>query len=98
MLSLYAAKCVDAKNAYIGGAKSFCIKNTYVSNIYTRNTYAKNIVSTIVACIKGVCLNITNIKSANRQNSYIKSIYTIEYSKIYLQFFSILEINLFDIG
>ena len=96
--SLFAAKNVNAKSAYIGIAKNFCTGNAYISNIYTIDTCAKIGFFVLVACIKNIGPNSIDAKDAGRESAYGKSVYAVKHSRIHLQSFSISEIELFNIG
>lgn len=96
--SLFAAKGINAKSTYIESAKSSYTEGTYISNTCTKGTYAGNIFSTIDLCIKGAGLDATDTEDIVRESAYTKSACAVKYSRIHLQFFSILKIELFDIG
>lgn len=107
-LCLFGIKDADAGDTYIKDIciqgtwlrriimKIVCIKNTCTNNICARGTYAKNVFSAISAYIKSVSLKNTCTKDISKKNTYIKNADTIENSKIYLYFFSILKVNLFN--
>lgn len=84
LLSLFAAKSVNAKNIYIESIKSSCTRNTYINNTCARVTYARNIFSIIGTCIKIAGLDDIYIEDASRRNACTRGVYTIKYSRIYL--------------
>lgn len=98
LLSLFAVKDADAKNAYIGSAKSFCTGGTYTSNICTRATHARNAFFAINTCIKSAGPNNTSIEGVDREGACTEGVYAIKHSRINFQSFSISEMKLFDTG
>lgn len=85
-LSSFTAKGIDVKSACIKSVKILYIKGVYASNTCTRYTYAGNTFSTINACIKSV----------DREKTCTRGAGTVKHSKIHLQFFSILEVELLN--
>lgn len=79
-------------------AKYFYTRSAYVSNTFTRGTCARNIFSTVNTCIKGASPDGTGRKDAGKKSACAKGTYAIKDSRIYLHFFSISEIELFDMG
>lgn len=96
--SLFATKDADAKNTCIRSAESFCIRDTCASNIYARGTYAGNAFSAIDACIKSAGPDDTGTEGDDKKSTCIGGVCTVKYSKIYLQSFSISEMELFSIS
>ena len=96
--SLFAAKSTDAKSAYIESVESFCTKGIYTSNTCARCTCAGNTFSTVGACIKGTGPDGTGTRDAGRESACAGSACAIKHSRIYLQSFSILEMELFHTG
>lgn len=76
--SLFTAKSVNAKSAYIGNAKSFYTKGISANNICIRRTYARNVFFAIGAYIKGTGSDDTSTKSADRKSAYARDTYTIK--------------------
>lgn len=77
-------------------------KNTYVKGIGTKgasieNTYIKGI-STTGICARDICITNIFLGAVCAKNTYTRGPNTIEYLKMYLQSFLILEVKLFRIG
>lgn len=96
LLSLFVAKSIYFKIACIEIAKSFCTRSTYTSNTFTKYIYIKNDFFAINSYIKGAGSDNIDIKSASKKSACARNVCTIKLLKIHLQFFSILEIKLFD--
>lgn len=93
--SLFATKSADTKSIYIGNAESFSTRDTYTSNTYARGTYVRNNFSALDACIKSADPDGIGIEDDNRKSTCTESVCTVKHSKIHLQSFSILEMELF---
>lgn len=98
LLSLFAAKGGNTKNIYIKSAKYFYTRSAYISNIFTRGTCTGNVFSTVNVCIKSASPDGISTKGADRESAYTKGAYAIKDLRVYLNFFSISEIELFDMG
>lgn len=97
-LSLFTAKGADTKSVCINNGKSSCIGDAYVRDTYARDIYTKNTFLAVNACIKSAHPDDTSKKGGSKKSACARGTCAVKYLKIYLQSFSIIEIELFDIG
>lgn len=100
---------IESTSAGSNGGKYICIENAYIKASYGKFIYIENscientcdrvayIGDTSVerACIKSVCIKEVFNGCTCVRNIYAGSVGAIEHSKIYLQFFQILNLKLF---
>ena len=100
--NLFSIKNTDAKSTCIKSAESCCIGGACAKNTCARSTYATNAFFAIGVCIKvagsdGISIDDADRESFCAKDACVRGLCTVKYSKIHLQFFSILKIELFDI-
>lgn len=83
-LNSFAAKDANVKNVSIRNPQSFCISNICAYKIYAKNICINNIFSALGAYIKGIGSDGISTEIVNRKNTYVKSICSIKYLRIYL--------------
>lgn len=99
---MFAAKFIcywgaDAKSACTRSVKNTCTGDAWASNTYDKGTCRGNAFFIVSAYIKSADPRDTCTEGVGRKITCIWDIGAVNYSKIYLQSFSILEMGLFKI-
>lgn len=93
-------RCTCFKGA---GVRGVCVEGTCANNTCVRGTCAGNTSSAIDGYIKNtrpksICIKSACIEGADRKSAYSRGAGAVKHSRIQLQFFSILEVGLFNRG